>query len=418
MWDIERPVQVSGNTRRTARLSVTAPFKAACAESYARLLLKPMNGNLAQQIVSSPQSWLAAILFSPILVTVWFRYRTSHANETERASRWLAYRAWNHIIELCGVAAWWTLWDFQSVGGSGSEQAIPPISAAPVSYSILMFCGVPTIAFFIVRFVAFDFDRSALGFRWTLSDLLRLSIWGTIYSTTSLLFAAGGFDALYRRSLLCVPWFVAAFALHWIGRTNLRVAQGLKPRPVKSGELFKRAFTLAKQTKIPLKVVCVVPAGRGHLTNAYGAAQVIAVTDNYSKFLKGDQLDFIIGHELDHARSRHFRNRMRIMAALFASLALTCVLLPPIFFPFHPMFDVALVFVPTLASCFISRRFEYAADEAGVALTNRKTAINALENLYRFTQAPIERSWLMEMFMTHPSLARRVRAIEEMSTKS
>ena len=109
---------------------------------------------------------------------------------------------------------------------------------------------------------------------------------------------------------------------------------------------------------------------------------------------------------------------MRIMAALFASLALTCVLLPPIFFPFRPMFDVALVFVPILASCFISRRFEYAADEAGVGVTNPRTAIEALNSLYRFTQAPTKCSWLMEMFMTHPSLARRVQAIEEMGTKS
>ena len=109
---------------------------------------------------------------------------------------------------------------------------------------------------------------------------------------------------------------------------------------------------------------------------------------------------------------------MRIMAALFASLALTCVLLPPIFFPFRPMLDVALVFVPTLASCLISRRFEYAADKAGVGLTNRKTAIEALGSLYRYNQAPMECSWLMELFMTHPSLSRRVRAIEKMNTES
>lgn len=375
-----------------------------------------MIGNLAQWIFSSPRFWLAAILFLPILTTVWFRYRTSHADESGRAARWLVYRRWNHIIELCAIAAWWALWDFQSVRGSGHEQAIPPISTAPVFYSIFIFCGVPTVAFFIVRLIAFRFDRSAIGFRWTLSDLLRLSLWGTIYSTTSSLFAAGGFDALYRRSFLSLPWFAAAFALHWIGRTNLRLAQGLKPRPVKSGELFKRAFALAKQTNTSLKVVCVVPAGRGHLADAYGAAQVVAVTDNYSRFLKGDQLDFIIGHELEHGRSKHFRKRMQTMVALFASLVFACILLPPRFFSFRPMLDIALVFVPTLASCFISRRFEYEADEAGVALTSRRTAVQALESLYRFTQAPLGCSPLMELFMTHPPLARRVRAIEEMGS--
>jgi len=69
---------------------------------------------------------------------------------------------------------------------------------------------------------------------------------------------------------------------------------------------------------------------------------------------------------------------------------------------------------PVLTFYFFSRRFEYASDEAGLALTHDpENAIRALANLYRITQAPVHFDRLTELFMTHPPLTRRVRAIAE-----
>jgi hypothetical protein len=65
-----------------------------------------------------------------------------------------------------------------------------------------------------------------------------------------------------------------------LGMLRLRSAEGMKLQEVKGGELYQPPFVLAKITKTPLKRVYVVPAGRGHLTNAYGASRTIAVTDN------------------------------------------------------------------------------------------------------------------------------------------
>ena len=62
----------------------------------------------------------------------------------------------------------------------------------------------------------------------------------------------------------------------------------------------------------------------------------------------------------------------------------------------------------------LSSRFEYAADAAGVELTRDPvTAIRALVNLRRITEAPMECDKLTELFMTHPALAQRARAIGE-----
>ena len=158
----------------------------------------------------------------------------------------------------------------------------------------------------------------------------------------------------------------------------------------------------------------VVPAGRGHLTNAYGASQTIAMTDNYSKFLTSAQLDFVIGHELAHAKAKHGRKKLLVTAAVFASIALVGFVMSPFLIPFRPLLDISVMFVPILTFYFLSRRFEYAADAAGVELTrDPETAIHALVNLHRITATPMHCDNLTELFMTHPSLTRRARAIGE-----
>jgi len=70
--------------------------------------------------------------------------------------------------------------------------------------------------------------------------------------------------------------------------------------------------------------------------------------------------------------------------------------------------------VPILTFYFFSRRFEYAADEASVQLTqDAEAAIHALANLYQMAQAPTRCDRLTELFMTHPALTRRAQAIGE-----
>jgi Zn-dependent protease with chaperone function len=247
-----------------------------------------------------------------------------------------------------------------------------------------------------------------------LIDLLRLTLWRTVSPTVAILFLATGFTAIYDRRLVGISWLAIAAIVALLGMLRLRSAEGMKLQEVKGGDLYKRAFVLAKMTKTPLERVYVVPAGRGHLTNAYGASRSIAVTDNYGKFLTGAQLDFVIGHELGHARAKHGRKKLLITAAVIAAVALASLIMSPFLFPFRPLLDVLVVFVPILTFYFFSRRFEYAADAAGVALTrDPETAIHALVNLHLITGTPMDCDKLTELFMTHPALTRRARAIGE-----
>lgn len=242
----------------------------------------------------------------------------------------------------------------------------------------------------------------------------ELTLWRTASPTIALLFLATGFNAIYDRRSIGILWLVTAAVVAILGMLRLRSAEGMKLQEVKGGELYKRAFALAKVTKTPLKRVYVVPAGRGHLTNAYGASHTIAVTDNYGKFLTSAQLDFVIGHELGHAKGKHGRKKLLITAAVIAAMAFACFSMSRFLFPYRPLLDILVVFVPVLTFYFLSRRFEYAADAAGIELTrNRVTAIRALVNLHRITEAPMDCGKVTELFMTHPALTRRARAIGE-----
>jgi Zn-dependent protease with chaperone function len=228
---------------------------------------------------------------------------------------------------------------------------------------------------------------------------------------------ATGLEAIYKRHLLGVLWLALGGVVAFVGTLRLRLAGGLKLQRVKSGELYKRAFAMAKEMRTPLKRVYVVPAGRGHLTNAYGLSESIAITDNYGKFLNRAELDFVIGHELGHVLGKHGRKGILVMISGFATVALACFFFPAFLTGLRPVFDVAAILGPILIFYFFSRRFEYAADRTSVEFTrDAKAAINALTNLYGFTQAPTRCDPVTELFMTHPSLAHRITAIGRISS--
>jgi Zn-dependent protease with chaperone function len=172
---------------------------------------------------------------------------------------------------------------------------------------------------------------------------------------------------------------------------------------------------LSKKMAVRLDRVYVVPAGKGHLTNAYGLSRSIAATDNYGKFLDEAELDFVIGHELTHVKLRHGRKKLALAALLYGFLAcLTLALsgLPSRFENLRLMLDLLLICGPPMLLYLVSRRFEYAADQGSVALTNRPDmAIRALAGLYRETSAPVSCNRVLALFQTHPPLLPRVREI-------
>lgn len=336
-----------------------------------------------------------------------------------RTAQWIARRRWVQIIVLAIIAGWWAFWDSNAGTAFVSTLTLRLAWLDPILAKVFLFWGLPTAGIAALHFICYYLDQVFLTRQWTTIDLLRLAFWRTVSPTVALLLLAAGFDAIYDHRFVGVLWLLIAATVAMVGMVRLRLAEGMKLQEVKGGELYKRAFALAKVTKTPLKRVYVVPAGRGHLTNAYGASHMIAVTDNYGKFLSKAQLDFVVGHELGHAKGRHGRKKLATTAAVIAAMALACFSAPAFLSPYRPLLDIVVVFAPVLTFYFLSRRFEYAADAAGVELTQKPaTAIRALVNLHRITEAPMDCDKVTELFMTHPALTRRALAISEIGRTS
>lgn len=359
----------------------------------------------------NPLALPTVILLLPLVATGWFWQRTVRAEAKERQVLWIVSRRWIRILLLCMVAAWWALWDVERI--PRWAQSGLHLAGARVT-GFFLFVGPPIAMTFLVQFLGYSLTRGFLGDRWTTRDLARLALWSTVSPVAAEMIAAAGFADLHGRQWLGLGWLGLSAALVAAGTLGLRLAEGLKFRGVKSGELYKRTIYLARQMRIPVKEVMMVPPGRGQLTNAYSLGSGrIAMTENYSKFLVGAQLDAVIGHELGHAKRRHGRKKLAAMACVYGGLVLGCVFLPHGLLPARSLFNVGVVFVPVLIHRWISRKFEFEADRAGVELThNPQMTILALENLYLFTGVPDRSDWLTELFATHPSLVRRTRAIQ------
>ena len=181
-----------------------------------------------------------------------------------RMSRWIACRRWIHVVLLGTVAAWWALCGFPR--GSALIPNLEPrlIWIAPALADPFLFWVLPIAGIALIQIGCFSLDKTLLGQRWTVSDVLRLACWRTISPTVALLFVATGFDAIYNRSLVGILWLLAAAILAIVGAWRFRSAAGIKLQLVKGGATHKRAFVLAKHMHVPLKRVYVVPAGRAH----------------------------------------------------------------------------------------------------------------------------------------------------------
>jgi len=341
-----------------------------------------------------PAAWT---LFTGLLAA-----RRSGAEDVEI---WLKYVSRLRALNLLAVPAWWV------ICGVLSEPGVS--HGATVNWPAWTVLILPLgIGIGLARFLSLLVGRKFDDRHWTLGDFLGSSAWNTLSSTVPLLFFAAGVDAIDDWRLTGILWLGAAGILSRFARAHLRMSSGFRPQLVKSGDLFKRSFAIAKQMNIPLKGVFVVPTGRGRLMNAHSAPGFIGMTDVCIHRMKGQQLDFAIAHELAHIQAKHGRRERQTVVCAFlgmATLSLASSHLPLIL---QCVFKFLAILVPVLLGYFISRRFEYAAD--GIALrfiSDPESAIRALVALHLSSGGPARISRFHELLLTHPSLSKRIEAI-------
>jgi Zn-dependent protease with chaperone function len=163
---------------------------------------------------------------------------------------------------------------------------------------------------------------------------------------------------------------------------------------------------------VKLQRVYVVPAGRGHLTNAFAGGGSIFLTDNLGKQLDKREIDSVIAHELGHIISEHTRKKFLQTMAIYAMTTLLLFVFRRSLTQIRPMLEVLVIFAPLATFYFLSRKHEFEADRKEVEFTgDPETAIRALAGIYTLSAAPIRYSRFAEIFSTHPSFERRARAM-------
>jgi Zn-dependent protease with chaperone function len=255
-------------------------------------------------------------------------------------------------------------------------------------------------------------SAALLRLKWTPANILNLVCWRMMNFVVPLLMIETGFDDLFRGELRGLVWVAAAAIVATVATAFLRKAEGMKLHTVKASETRNRALAMARKMGVTLRRIYVVPAGRGHLTNAFAGRASIGLTDNLGKYLNRQEIDFVISHELVHLQQNHGRKQRLETIAIFSAVAILLFWSRQGLCHFRPLFDVLLILVPLAASYFFSRRHEYEADRKAIDFTrNSEAGIRALAGLNLISAAPARCSKFAELFLTHPSLARRAETI-------
>jgi Zn-dependent protease with chaperone function len=331
-------------------------------------------------------------------MSMMFRHLSLRNAKANCAARWLAYRRLNRAVMLLTVAMWSALWDLNrssSTSSAGVLFWLPPILGLGVHLTI---CYVT--------------DAAVLDLKWSLCDAVRQAAWRLASFPVPLLMVAAGFYTIFDSKSKGVGWIVCAGIVARIATAFLRRAEGMGFHEAKAGELRNRTFAIAKRMGTTIRRVYIVPAGKGHLTNAFGGSGVVGVTDNWGKHFTKSELDFILGHEIAHVKFRHSRKRLLLIVATFSLLIFLCLELSRLLGIPRAFLDLAVVIVPVMILDFTSRRFEYAADREAVNLVSSvESAIRALATVYGESSVPARCSRFVELFLTHPTLAHRANAI-------
>lgn len=355
----------------------------------------------------------AAILLLPTVLTLGIRWAALQSQEEKQKIVWAAYRRFDRSILATTAAGWWVIWDM--LGRSGLISILSSTWPGAVNTSAaetLLFWVPPTVSLGIFLFLCYLTDQRIFRLKWTITNVFRQAWWRLVSFVIPLLIVAAGFDAILDRKVRGIAWLLVAGVLSKVGTGFLRRAQGMKFNALKSGELRNRALSMASRIGVTLDRVYVVPAGKGHLTNAYGMSNAIALTDNLGKYLTKMQLEFVIAHELAHVKLKHARKYSLVVFAIFSITSLLLFSFPQRAMPFRPLLQLIAMIGPLVVLYYWSRRFEYSADGEAIDFTgDPETAIWALATLHQSRELPAASDKLTELFATHPTLAQRVHAI-------
>jgi Zn-dependent protease with chaperone function len=223
-------------------------------------------------------------------------------------------------------------------------------------------------------------------------------------------------------------WFAAAalgiVLLLWHRRFPDTVRAIMRSRPVTDPELADRLSQLSQRASVPAPRFEIVPMGGGVLPNAVALPgrrrSTVLMTSTFAERFDRDEIVAVCAHEIAHLE--HFSGR-RLQRLYFATIGLVVggVMIAPLTKAVMPgaepwAFTCWVVFVFSMQAIRARNRQknETASDVRSVELTGDGEAlVRALTKLHAMARVPRRWDARFERNATHPSLARRIKAIRE-----
>jgi heat shock protein HtpX len=218
-------------------------------------------------------------------------------------------------------------------------------------------------------------------------------------------------------------------------------------------ELHRMVQRLAAEAELPMPKIGIMqsPVPNAFATGRNHKNAVVAVTDSIMRLLSKDELEAVLAHELAHVKNR---DMLTLTVASFISMLAFLIMRNWLFIGLFGggggnrdsnagalilvfIASILVWIVSTLLIRALSRYREFAADRGSAELTgNPRALISALQKISgRMDYIPPEKkqeveganaffiipalsgNTLMELFSTHPSLEKRVAALEELEAQ-
>lgn len=209
-------------------------------------------------------------------------------------------------------------------------------------------------------------------------------------------------------------------------------------------ELYQIVAKLAAEAEIPMPRVAVMPSP---VPNAFATGRspshaVVAATDSIMRLLTRDELEAVLAHEISHVKNRDV---MTLTIASFLAMVAAIIMQNAWLFSLGDrreggawmvawVVSIVVWVVATLLIRTLSRYREFAADAGSAYITgNPRALISALNKISgRMDIIPPEKKQeveganaffiipalsgnsIMELFSTHPTLEKRVAALEKL----
>jgi len=208
-----------------------------------------------------------------------------------------------------------------------------------------------------------------------------------------------------------------------------------KLTPLEEGELRDKIQALAEKTGYKLKGIYMVDASKrstklNAFASGFGKTKTIGLFDTLVEKMTDDEILFILGHEIGHAKKGHILKTKPFSLLTFGILLVAAyflVTMPAVsqafgFSEVNLVFGIYILFIVTspfmlllqIPGNALSRKFEYEADAFGKACSSKEAAISSLKKLYREDLGNLTpHPFVVMIEYSHPPLSQRVEGLEK-----